>query len=276
MSESFNYPCHLVAPGCSGSTFVGLITYASKIGYRLLFVNKECASRRFSCSRTRAAFDVSVAPCLSLATIAAESVVSLGIFFVSLWPGILSVPRIQSELALSAKTLPRAYAARSLAQCCPTLLHLARHSSFNSLHEAVTFCEAGSEPSAINRLYENFLRVTYEQGPFKGRSNQGLLLDMQNQLRERCLRNNQCRTGLYCEVHYAARRWQNTDYRSERCRALAIDTPRETLENQAVSLSGGALIRSYVLDANLDSTRTKLTSPERKLAARSGKEGFLP
>jgi hypothetical protein len=109
----------------------------------------------------------------------------------------------------------------------------------------------------------------------KGSWNQGLLSDMQNQLRDRYLRNNQCRTGLYCVVHFAARSWLGTDYRRERCRALAIETLRETLENQAVSLSGGALIRSYVLDANLDSTTAKLTS-SRRLAAEGSRDRLLP
>lgn len=110
----------------------------------------------------------------------------------------------------------------------------------------------------------------------KGSWNQGLLLDMQNQLRDRYLRNNQCLTGLYCVAHFAARSWRNTDYRRKQCRTLSIDTLRETLTNQATSLSGGALIRSYVLDANLDSMTAKLTSPGRQLVAGSGREGLLP
>lgn len=54
-----------------------------------------------------------------------------------------------------------------LSQCCPTLLHLARHFSFNFLHEAVTLSEAGAEPNAIGQLYEKFVRMTYDQGPFR-------------------------------------------------------------------------------------------------------------
>jgi hypothetical protein len=119
--------------------------------------------------------------------------------------------------------------------------------------------DAVTEPTTMGETYGP-VRLIIE---VKGSWNQGLLFDMQNQLRDRYLRNNQCRAGLYCVVHFAARSWPSTDYRSKRCRALAIDTLRETLEDQAVSLSGGATVRSYVLDANLDSTTANLTSPRR-------------
>ena len=54
-----------------------------------------------------------------------------------------------------------------LAECCPTILHLARHFSFNFINEAVTLREAGFELSSLDQLYAAFLQMTYEQGRFR-------------------------------------------------------------------------------------------------------------
>ena len=56
---------------------------------------------------------------------------------------------------------------KHLAQCCPTLLHLARHFSFNFINEAATLREAGIEPDALGQVYADFVQMTYEQGRFR-------------------------------------------------------------------------------------------------------------
>jgi hypothetical protein len=98
----------------------------------------------------------------------------------------------------------------------------------------------------------------------KGSWNQRLLDDMRVQLRDRYLRNNQCRTGVYCVVHFSANSWLETDYRRDRSRSWKIDALRKQLGDQAIALSGGTQIRSYVLDANRDSTAAKVESSRDK------------
>jgi hypothetical protein len=54
-----------------------------------------------------------------------------------------------------------------VAECCPTLLHLARHFSFNFINEAATLREAGIELNALDLQYAVFIKMTYEQGRFR-------------------------------------------------------------------------------------------------------------
>jgi hypothetical protein len=54
-----------------------------------------------------------------------------------------------------------------LAECCPTLLHLARHLSFNFIHDCTLLLRQGGNDPQIDQLYESFLKLTYEQGPFR-------------------------------------------------------------------------------------------------------------
>ena len=54
-----------------------------------------------------------------------------------------------------------------LLQCCPTTLHLARHFSFNFIYDAASLPEPENKGVAFDSLYDNFVRLTYEQGPFR-------------------------------------------------------------------------------------------------------------
>jgi hypothetical protein len=56
---------------------------------------------------------------------------------------------------------------KHLAECCPTLLHLARHLSFNFINEASTLREAGIELKDLDLQYAAFVKMTYEQGRFR-------------------------------------------------------------------------------------------------------------
>jgi len=88
----------------------------------------------------------------------------------------------------------------------------------------------------------------------KGTWNNGVMTDMEEQLRDRYLRNSGCRTGLYLAVHFTATSWRSTDNRRAKSERWNIDELRERLVQQATALSGSVRIGSLVLDASLDST----------------------
>ena len=88
----------------------------------------------------------------------------------------------------------------------------------------------------------------------KGSWNDGLMQDMEGQLRDRYMKNNECRAGLYFVAHFKAFRWIATDGRRAKGDAIDISGLRQQLANQADGLSGSVLIQSMVLDASLDST----------------------
>jgi hypothetical protein len=88
----------------------------------------------------------------------------------------------------------------------------------------------------------------------KGSWNAALMQDMEAQLRDRYLRNNECRTGLYLVAHFRAKRWTPDDWRRAKSDAIDIKDLKTRLATQASELSGGVHIESFVLDAFLDST----------------------
>jgi len=88
----------------------------------------------------------------------------------------------------------------------------------------------------------------------KGTWNPGLMTDMEAQLRDRYLRNSGCRTGLYVAAHFRANGWRTTDSRRARSNRWDVDALRSSFREQAQSLSGGATIRSFIIDMSLAST----------------------
>jgi hypothetical protein len=89
----------------------------------------------------------------------------------------------------------------------------------------------------------------------KGSWNDGLMTDMERQLRDRYMKNNDCRIGIYVVAHFRADRWISTDDRRAKSGAWNIDELRTQLAEQARELSGSMVVRSFVLDASLDSTK---------------------
>lgn len=89
----------------------------------------------------------------------------------------------------------------------------------------------------------------------KGSWNHGLMTDMQVQLRDRYMKNSGCRVGLYLVAHFSANSWRKSDSRRAKSRTWDIASLRRRLQEQAADLSGGVLVRSFVLDACLDSTQ---------------------
>jgi hypothetical protein len=88
----------------------------------------------------------------------------------------------------------------------------------------------------------------------KGTWNDGLMTDMEAQLRDRYLRNSGCRTGLYVTTHFRAKSWRAKDNRRPKSDRWDIDDLRARLAEQAAALSGSVTIRSFVIDASLNST----------------------
>ena len=89
----------------------------------------------------------------------------------------------------------------------------------------------------------------------KGSWNAGLMTDMDGQLRSRYMKNSGCRVGLYVVAHFIAKNWRASDNRRAKSNAWELGRLRQRLAEQALDLSGGVLIRSFVLDASLDSTQ---------------------
>jgi hypothetical protein len=97
----------------------------------------------------------------------------------------------------------------------------------------------------------------------KGSWNTGLMQDMEAQLRDRYLKNNECRTGLYLVAHFRAKRWTCDDWRRAKSDTIEIEDLKTQLAAQASALSGGVHIESFVLDASLNSTdATEIEEPE--------------
>jgi hypothetical protein len=88
----------------------------------------------------------------------------------------------------------------------------------------------------------------------KGSWNDGVMDDMEGQLRDRYMRNNSCRIGVYVVAHFSANRWIASDDRRRKSLAHSLNDLRTQLSEQAQKLSGAVHIRSFVLDASLDST----------------------
>jgi hypothetical protein len=101
----------------------------------------------------------------------------------------------------------------------------------------------------------------------KGSWNSGLMTDMEGQLRDRYMKNSGCRVGLYVVAHFSATNWRTSDNRRVKTNAWEISQLQQRLAEQAVGLSGSVLIRSFVLDASLNST--KATGIEEQKEKRS-------
>jgi hypothetical protein len=96
----------------------------------------------------------------------------------------------------------------------------------------------------------------------KGSWNSGLMSDMEGQLRDRYMKNSAYRTGLYVVAHFRANQWDACDGRRAKSDAIDISKLRRELVEQAAGLSGGVLIRSFVVDASLDSTTATPPQPQ--------------
>jgi hypothetical protein len=102
----------------------------------------------------------------------------------------------------------------------------------------------GAQPGSYERIY-----VIVE---VKGNWNKELLTAMETQLRDRYLRENKCRDGIYLAGWFSCTKWDDTDNRKNQCSPMNLAEARKFFSQQATTLSqGGFQIESYVLDASL-------------------------
>lgn len=97
---------------------------------------------------------------------------------------------------------------------------------------------------------------SYEQAyvimEVKGNWHAELLTAMETQLRDRYLKDNACRHGIYLVGWFSCDRWDGADRRKKRCPKFSLGEARRFFSRQATELSeGGYHITSYVLDVTL-------------------------
>jgi hypothetical protein len=86
----------------------------------------------------------------------------------------------------------------------------------------------------------------------KGNWNAELSSAMETQLRDRYLKENRCRNGLYLVAWFSCTKWSDADSRKKQCSLMPLPDARDFFSQQATTLStSGSWIRSYVLDASL-------------------------
>ena len=86
----------------------------------------------------------------------------------------------------------------------------------------------------------------------KGNWNSELLGAMETQLRDRYLKNNKCRDGIYLVGWFSCPKWDDTDSRKKQCSTMTLSEAKSFLAKQAEALSGsGVQIESHVLDVSL-------------------------
>lgn len=93
---------------------------------------------------------------------------------------------------------------------------------------------------------------TYVIVEVKGNWNIELLTAMETQLRDRYLKENKFRDGIYLVGRFSSTKWSDTDRRKKQCSGITLAEAKKLLEQQAKDLSTeGAQIKSYVLDISL-------------------------
>ena len=91
----------------------------------------------------------------------------------------------------------------------------------------------------------------------KGNWNAELLSAMETQLRDRYLKENRCRNGLYLISWFTCPKWSQDDPRRKECPRMSLSEAQEFFSQQANELSkDGYWIRSYVLDLSMEGART--------------------
>lgn len=115
--------------------------------------------------------------------------------------------------------------------------------------DAVT---SGARPRLYERVY-----VIIE---VKGNWNDELLTAMRKQLRDRYLRDNRCQNGLYLVGWFSCAKWDDEDPRKKKCPELSLDEAKNLFAGQAVELSNGCTLKSYVLDVSLTERQSKTES----------------
>ncbi len=97
----------------------------------------------------------------------------------------------------------------------------------------------------------DFISVIVE---VKGSWNRNLKTDMNNQLKSRYLKNNQCRYGIYLVGWFLCDSWDKRDYRFKQNPKMEIENVKKFFNKQAANLTDKEYyIYSYILDCKLNS-----------------------
>jgi len=74
---------------------------------------------------------------------------------------------------------------------------------------------------------------------------------METQLRDRYLKENRCKDGIYLAGWFICRKWGSTDHRKKQCSPMTLPEAKTFFSKQASALSeDGFQIESYVLDVS--------------------------
>jgi len=75
---------------------------------------------------------------------------------------------------------------------------------------------------------------------------------MMSQLRDRYLKNNRCRVGLYLVGWFNCDKWDQKDYRRKDAPQYSLSEAKSQFENQATSLcTDDTLLKSYILNLSI-------------------------
>lgn len=86
----------------------------------------------------------------------------------------------------------------------------------------------------------------------KGNWHRELLTAIQTQLRDRYLKNNRCRNGIYLVGWFSCPGWDHKDSRKRKCSRMSLDEAKKFFAKQASDLSiDDYTIKSYVLNLSL-------------------------
>jgi len=102
----------------------------------------------------------------------------------------------------------------------------------------------GAKPDSYDQLH-TIIEV-------KGNWHRELLTAMETQLRDRYLKNNRCKYGIYLVGWFSCPGWDLKDSRRKKCSRMSLEEAKEFFAGQAAALSvDGYAIKSYVLNLSL-------------------------
>jgi len=123
-----------------------------------------------------------------------------------------------------------------------------RRGSGDGTGESTDIHVDASIPGRTPGTYER----TYAIIEVKGNWHRELRSAMETQPRDRYLKNNACKNGIYLVGWFTGARWRDTDRRKGQCPRMTLSEAKEWFGQQAAELSEDSyLIRSYILELSL-------------------------
>jgi hypothetical protein len=107
--------------------------------------------------------------------------------------------------------------------------------------------------TAVRRETQDICEAVSAIIEVKGNWHRDLRTAMRTQLRDRYLKENLCRDGIYLVGWFSCTNWGGEDDRRKRCPNMSLDDARDSFRKQAEELSvDGYHLKSYVLDVSLN------------------------